>query len=130
MFVMHLPILLLALTTTLAPAGEPPAACARDAADLFAVLDCEQPVTVVAVPEQPPGSLDAEDEEDAGETRRRAERTPPASQADFATAAPLLPLPSPHVRRAEQRVPPPRREPLAVAIPRARAQLPDPPPST
>jgi hypothetical protein len=129
---MHLSVLLLALASTLPSPVDVASACDRNlAADVYAVLDCEQADTVVPITEEPIASLDAEaDDDDSNEARRHVSPTltgGPAPDAPVFVAPLRLPLPS--IRRAdavaELNAPP--RHFVVVAIPRARAQLPEPP---
>jgi hypothetical protein len=130
---MHLPVLLLALLSALPSPmeGATTSACERAAAaDVYRVLDCEQTDALLASA-APFDACDADDDDDSSELRRRAVRAqqhhPTAEVPAVATAFPTSLPGTGHARAACER-PVARTRFHKEAIPRARAQLPDPAP--
>lgn len=123
-------VLLLALLTTFPPTAEPQATCVRTLADVYAVLDCEQRDSAATLPERPLEPLDADDDaEEVIETRpgpasRQAVEPPSEALRPGTVAAPARPLP--RSSPAADATITPRDRLRTLALPRARAQLPDP----
>ncbi|HSE47762.1 MAG TPA: hypothetical protein VLA96_00995 [Terriglobales bacterium] len=130
---MHLSVLLLALLSAVPSPmeGATASACERAAAaDVYRVLDCEQSDAFLATAAAF-DACDAEDDDDASDLRRRAVQAQPqhptAETPAVATAFPTSLPGTGHARAACER-PVARTRFHKEAIPRARAQLPDPAP--
>ena len=127
---MHLHFLLVTLLAALpVPAKGAAALCDHVAADIYHVLDCDPqdgwlPAAEMAF------AADADDDDDSSDARRRVAQSQHHSPETPAAVPTSIQVPLPGTSRAtpapSHYVPRPHR--LKRAVPRARAQLPDPAP--